>query len=185
MSPTTGKPFWSGDAVKGFKYKDSKGENGPVKVVQIKKSTSGSFTIKVVVDGKLGTVSVVPPNLGTGACALLEIGGGDSYSVRFADGVNDNKAATQFKVTKPATAGSCVPCDFLDTSDCLFPFPSDYLTTTDASTDTGTPRAASRSPACRRTPRRASRSSRATTIGTTASAPARASCCTSPTSTSP
>ena len=23
-SPTTGKPFWSGDAVKGFKYKDPK-----------------------------------------------------------------------------------------------------------------------------------------------------------------
>ena len=31
-SALTGKPFWSGDAVKGFKYKDSKGENGPVKV---------------------------------------------------------------------------------------------------------------------------------------------------------
>jgi hypothetical protein len=29
------------------------------------------------------------------------------------------------------------PCDFLDTSDCLFPFPSDYLTVADASTDTG------------------------------------------------
>jgi len=28
------------------------------------------------------------------------------------------------------------PCDFLDTSDCLFPFPSDYLTIADASTDT-------------------------------------------------
>jgi hypothetical protein len=31
-SAPTGKPFWSGDVVKGFKYKDSKGENGPVKV---------------------------------------------------------------------------------------------------------------------------------------------------------
>ena len=30
-----------------------------------------------------------------------------------------------------------VPCDFLDTSDCLFPFPSDYLTVADPSTDTG------------------------------------------------
>ncbi len=29
------------------------------------------------------------------------------------------------------------PCDFLDTSDCLFPFPSDYLTVADSSTDTG------------------------------------------------
>src|SRR5262249_44886285 len=30
-SGITGKPFWSGDATKGYKYKDSKGENGPVK----------------------------------------------------------------------------------------------------------------------------------------------------------
>src|SRR5438045_1204530 len=30
-SPTTGKPFWSGDALKGFKYKDGKGDNGAVK----------------------------------------------------------------------------------------------------------------------------------------------------------
>src|SRR4029453_6493487 len=104
VSPTTGKAFWSGDAVKGFKYKDSKGENGPVKVVQVKKSKHSSFTIKIVVDAKLGAVSVVPPNAGSGACALFEIGGGDSYSVRFADGVNDNKA-TQYKVTKPATPG--------------------------------------------------------------------------------
>src|SRR4030095_13644707 len=29
------------------------------------------------------------------------------------------------------------PCDFLDTSDCLFPFPSDYLTVADPDTDTG------------------------------------------------
>src|SRR6185369_9805464 len=29
------------------------------------------------------------------------------------------------------------PCDFLDGSECLFPFPSDYLTIADASTDTG------------------------------------------------
>ena len=28
---------------RGFKYKDSKGENGPVKAVQLKKSGGGSF----------------------------------------------------------------------------------------------------------------------------------------------
>src|SRR5215467_5889704 len=39
-SGTTGKAFWSGDAVKGFKYKDARGENGPVKVAQLKKSGS-------------------------------------------------------------------------------------------------------------------------------------------------
>ena len=33
-----GKPFWSGDATKGYKYKDAKGENGPVKLAQFKNS---------------------------------------------------------------------------------------------------------------------------------------------------
>src|SRR6185295_373925 len=47
-SPSTGKPFWSGDAVKGFKYKDPKGDNGPIKGASIKKSGGMVFLIKVV-----------------------------------------------------------------------------------------------------------------------------------------
>ena len=104
-------------------------------------------------------ISVQPPNDGTGACALLALGGGDSYSVRFADGTIKNNGAKQFKVLNPTTEGTCVPCgngfldageqcdpnglscgaaacgsdctcpcDFLDTSECMFPFPSDFLT---------------------------------------------------------
>src|SRR5262249_31531032 len=69
-SPTTSKPFWSGDAVKGFKYKDAKGENGPVSGAQIKLK-AGVFQIKATIAGKLGSVTVLPPNLGTDGCALL------------------------------------------------------------------------------------------------------------------
>jgi hypothetical protein len=36
VSPMTQKPFWTGDASKGFKYKDGKRENGAVKSAQIK-----------------------------------------------------------------------------------------------------------------------------------------------------
>src|SRR5262249_33852288 len=84
----TGKPFWSGDAVKGFKYKDSKSENGSIKVVQIKKSGSGVFQIKAVGTGKFVLLAVVPPNPGTDGCMRLAIGGGGgAYDVRFgADG---------------------------------------------------------------------------------------------------
>ena len=64
-SGITGKQFWSGDAVKGFKYKDPKGENGAVKSAQIKKTPSGNFSIKVVANGKLGVLLVTPPNPGT------------------------------------------------------------------------------------------------------------------------
>ena len=94
-SGITGKPFWSGDAIKGFKYKDSKGENSAVKSAQIKKTASGNFSIKVVVSGKLGPVIVTPPNPGTSGCVLLGINGGDTYSVAFKplDGIITNKGA--------------------------------------------------------------------------------------------
>jgi hypothetical protein len=51
-SPMTGKPF-GGDATKGFKYKDAKGENGPVETALIK-DASGVFQIKAVIDAKRG-----------------------------------------------------------------------------------------------------------------------------------
>jgi acetyl esterase/lipase len=107
VSSITSKPFWSGDATKGFSYKDPKGENGPVKSAQIK-SKGGAFQIKVAVDGKLGAIGVVPPDPGTDGCVLLEIAGGDSYSVQFATGKVTNKDGLLFKVLKPTSAGSCV-----------------------------------------------------------------------------
>jgi hypothetical protein len=108
-SPTTGKPFWSGDTVKGFKYKDGKGDNGPVKSVKIKKSSGGQFSIKAVALGKLGTVTLVPPNPGTNSCVILDLGGGVTYSVKFGpgDGVIQNKGATLYKQKKPTIEGSC------------------------------------------------------------------------------
>lgn len=163
-----GKPFWSGSAAKGYKYADAGGENGPVKKVQIKLK-NGTFQMKAVISAKGGTVSVVPPNPGTAGCVQLAIGGGDSYSARFADGGVKNKAGKLFKVKDPLTQGSCIecgngfiesgescerpgtscggtavcqadctcPCEFLDQSVCLYPFPSDFLTIPDSGTDTG------------------------------------------------
>ena len=107
-SVTTLRPFWSGDPVNGFKYKDADGENGPVKRAQIKLK-SGVFQIKVAVDGKLGPITVVPPNPGSDGCALVTIIGGDSYSVQFADGDVTNDGAALFKVARPTGEGSCVP----------------------------------------------------------------------------
>jgi hypothetical protein len=106
---TKGKLFWSGEPTKGFKYKDADGENGAVKQAQIKKSPKGVFTIKFKATGKIGTVSVLPPNDGDGGCILLALSGGDSYNVRFApgDGEVSNKGATLFKVKKPTSEGTC------------------------------------------------------------------------------
>jgi len=109
-SGITGKPFWTGDAIKGFKYKDPKGENGPVKVAQIKKSASGTFSIKTVLVGKNGLILVVPPNPGTGGCFRLTLNGGDSYDASFAPGTGaqlTNKGSILFKAKKPTGEGLC------------------------------------------------------------------------------
>src|SRR5262249_49917856 len=73
---STGNPFWRASGTTGFKYKDGKGDQGPVKTVIFKKNLSGVFTIKAVIRGKNGTVNVVPPNPGTGGFVTLKVGGG-------------------------------------------------------------------------------------------------------------
>jgi len=100
---------WTGDAVKGFKYKDPKGQNGAVKLAQIKKAPSGVFSIKTVVVGKLGPVIVTPPNPGTGGCVLLGLNGGDTYSVQFGPTSQiTNKDGVLFKAKKPTAQGTCL-----------------------------------------------------------------------------
>jgi hypothetical protein len=110
-----GKPFWTGDATKGFKYKDSKGEQGPVKKASIKRSPKGTFTIKMLITGKNGTVNVVPPNPGTDGCFALDLGidplaAGDRYSVFFGpESKITNKGDTLFKASKPTLEAICPP----------------------------------------------------------------------------
>jgi hypothetical protein len=131
-----GKPFWSGDATKGYKYKDSKFENGPVKTAQIKKADNGVFQIKATIDSKLGGVNLNGTASRFG-CAQLSIGSGDTYHMRFATGEITRSNSGTFKAKKPTTEGLCTPCDWLDTSDCLYPFPSNYFTFDSAPTQTG------------------------------------------------
>lgn len=106
-SGVTGKPFWSGDATKGFSYRDPKGENGPVKAAQVKRRGT-TFQLSVAIQGKLGPVALVPPGTGTG-CVLLTLGGGDSYSVAFLNGGKITSSPTLFKYSKPESEASCVP----------------------------------------------------------------------------
>src|SRR6185503_5770469 len=109
LSGITGKAFWSGDAVKGFKYKDPKGENSPVQSAQIKKGANGAFSIKATILGKLGLVLVTPPDPGTGGCVVLKLQGGDTYSVQFGPTSQiTNKDGIVFKAKKPTAEGSCI-----------------------------------------------------------------------------
>ena len=114
-SAATLRSFWTGDPVNGFKYKDTAGENGPVKRAQIKLK-GGVFQLKIGIDGRLGPVAVVPPNPGSGGCALLVIPGGDSYSVQFTTGQVKNDGTALFKVSQPTGEGSCVTTTTTSTS---------------------------------------------------------------------
>src|SRR5262245_29903259 len=107
-SDSKGKPFWSGDPVKGFKYKDSKGDQSAVKSAQITLK-NGKFSFKASLSGKNGPISILPPNPGTRACLAFQIGtSGDRYSVQFGpDSKITNKGDTLFKATKPLNEGVC------------------------------------------------------------------------------
>jgi hypothetical protein len=117
-SPSTGKPYWSGNATKGFVYKDSKLEQGSIKQVSIKKTSSGVFQIKIGGSGKVTPLTVLPPNLGTDGCVLLELVGGDTYSVQFpaGNGKITNKGALQYSHKKPTLEGTCVTTTTTSTS---------------------------------------------------------------------
>lgn len=108
---STGKPFWSQAGTTGFKYKDSKGDQGPVKSVSLKRSASGAFSIKAKVAAKNGPVNVVPPNPGTSGCVALKLGigaAGDRYSLQFGpDSQIKNSGAKLFKAKKPTLEGVC------------------------------------------------------------------------------
>ncbi len=108
---SAGKPFWSGDPIKGFKYSDAKGEQGPVKKVQLKKSGSGVFALQAQASGKVQPLNLTPPNIGSDACAYLEIAGGDSYSVKFGagDGTITNKTTKEYSHKKVTLEGGCGP----------------------------------------------------------------------------
>src|SRR5262245_9794879 len=105
---STGKRFWrvsTGNT--GFKYKDPKGDQGAVKVVLIKRTTSGIFSIKAVIRGKNGPLDVMPPNLGTDGFMTLLLGaGGDRYCVKYgSDGSVKNDGDRLFKVKRPVIEG--------------------------------------------------------------------------------
>src|SRR5262245_34852878 len=115
-----GKSFWTGDAVKGFKYRDPGRLQGPVKSASIRLSGKGTFSIKVLVSGKNGPLFIVPPNPGTGACLALKLGvdgvPGDRYSVQFGpESTITNKEGVLFKAKSPVNEGVC-PLDMTTTS---------------------------------------------------------------------
>ncbi len=106
----------------GWMYRDATGTNGPVHTLVIKRTTSGQFTLKVVIYGRQGPepqprVVVVPPAPGTDGGLVLTINGGDTYCVAFggaAGGSVQNLPSTgvpvgarTFKIMRPTSEPGC------------------------------------------------------------------------------
>lgn len=146
-----GKPYWSPIGTRGFQYRDARGENGPVKSVQLQKTPGGTMVLRASLVARYGDVDVVPPDPGTDACVAVTLAGGDRYSAKFgADGTVTNKGATSFAVRKPASEGVCdaVPTptptpgcaanDFLDVSGAAGPSYGGLMPSLSASCGTST-----------------------------------------------
>jgi hypothetical protein len=107
---SNGKAFWSGDAVAGYKYSDTRGENGPVRTVKLRNHAGGALRLAVKIAGTNGGLAVVPPNPGTDGCVVLSIVDGDRYSVAFGAtaSVTTNNAKTLL-MKKPTVEAVCPP----------------------------------------------------------------------------
>jgi hypothetical protein len=106
---STGRPFWVAIGASGFRYKDAKGDQGPVKLLTIKRTPSAIFSIKAKVSGKNGTINVLPPNPGTDGYLTVTITGGDRYCVKYGpEGKVTNNFDKSFKVRKVEVEG-CPP----------------------------------------------------------------------------
>lgn len=105
---------WNPISTLGYKYKDATGANGPVKVATIKRTPSGTFLVKVVANGGLGTITVQPPTRTAEAGVFFAIqGGGDRYCSTFG-GTYVSDGPSQFKAKNADAPSSCggafVPC---------------------------------------------------------------------------
>ena len=106
-----GAAFWTTLGSGGFKYKDKDLVNGPIKLLIVKKTGSGTFLLTVLGKGSTGGLNLVPPNTGTEAQLSFTPGsGGDQYCASFggaAGGTIDPNTAKVFKAKNPTAAGAC------------------------------------------------------------------------------
>jgi hypothetical protein len=97
---------WSPISSIGYKYKDASGAHGAVKTAAIKRTPSGTFLLKVVVNGANGPVALQPPTRTEEADVFFRLGDGDRYCAAFGGTyLADNVSA--FKAKNAPEPSSC------------------------------------------------------------------------------
>jgi hypothetical protein len=102
-----GDPFWSTIGSIGFRYRDDDGEQGPVRLVRIRRGHNGMFRITAKLAAGTWPFDIVPPNGGRDGFLTLTISGGDRYCVQFGtDGISVNRGARMWRM-KDVVAEGC------------------------------------------------------------------------------
>ncbi|MDG2305832.1 MAG: hypothetical protein P8R42_14545 [Candidatus Binatia bacterium] len=104
-----GKSFWRALGPTGFVYSDPRGEQGPVKKVVLRKSASGTFSLKVVLLGKNGPLDIVPPAPGTDGHATLRFPGGDRYCVEYGPSAESKNDGAKLWRVRHVSGEGCPP----------------------------------------------------------------------------
>lgn len=110
-------PRWTpvGSGPDGYRYSDALGDDGPVRSVFLRRSTSHSFQMKVTIAGTSAApapgVQIVPPDPGGSIVIALGLGGGETYCVGLGAGqgggtIGPNDAST-FRVRNAANEAAC------------------------------------------------------------------------------
>ncbi len=100
---------WSPIGSLGYRWSNRGAPLNPVRRASIKKTSSGTFRLKIDVRAGNGMVDIVPPNPGSSGGFVFTIAGGDSYCVAFggsAGGVTQRNDARQWMMKRP-TAAAC------------------------------------------------------------------------------
>jgi hypothetical protein len=91
----------------GYTYRDTKGVNGPVKVMSVRRSSNGTFQTKAVIVGRNGALDLVPPNPGVRADVALALGSGAEYCTSTAGGTIVKNDAKSFKAKNAPAPAMC------------------------------------------------------------------------------
>lgn len=109
-----GKPFWSATGPESFRYRDLDGEQGPVRILRIRRGRTGSFRMSAKLTAGSWPFDIVPPADGTDGFFTVTLVGGNRYCAQFGtDGTNINRGATFWRATQTAAKA----CPSLEASD--------------------------------------------------------------------
>ena len=101
-----GKPFWR-TVTGGFRYRDPRGEQGPISDLAITKGSSGVFRIRARATGRHAPLDVVPPAPGTDGYLTLSLAGGERYCVLYGPEGTSRNQVDQLWTIRGVTDEGC------------------------------------------------------------------------------